>query len=423
MKPTIIVVGAGASGLVAARELSKKNYHVIVLESQKETGGRIQTHMLEENDGVVEGGAEFIHGKLPVTFGLCKEGKIAYLPAEGKMYRKEKNNWVEETEMIDGWDELIERMGSQKEDLTLNEFLKRHYSEDRFTDLRRQVNSYVQGFDLADPEKVSLRSLYEEWSHEDQENFRITGGYHTLIRFLEEECYANGCVIVRDDAVKQIDWQRHEVMAYTACGKKYSGDKILITVPVKILTDIAGTCAINFTPPIDDRIKAAANIGYGTVIKVAFYFNAPLWKEDTRFIFSEEMFPTWWTQLPLKNNLLTGWVGGPKASGMSMRSDAALKDIAVTSLSNIFNVPAEEIKGSINRSFVFNWQQFPNAMGAYSYDTLHTPAARKLLNTPLEETVFFAGEGLYEGRYPGTVEAALAHGKQAAQRMMDGAPL
>ncbi|MBA4168199.1 MAG: FAD-dependent oxidoreductase [Chitinophagaceae bacterium] len=417
MKQTVIIVGAGAAGLIAARELSGKKFNVTVLESRQYAGGRIQTHDLPGSDGVVEGGAEFIHGKLPVTLDLCEEAKIEYIPAEGKMYRREKNEWVEETEMIEGWDELIKKMGSLKDDMTLYDFLIEYYPEDKYTDLRMHIISYVQGFDLADPEKVSVSALYEEWSHEEEDNFRIPEGYKKLVQFLESKCLDNGCIIIKGDAVKQIDWQKYDVTVYTASGKKYAAEKIIVTVPVSILTDIAGRSAINFTPAIDDRIRAAGNIGFGTVIKVIVHFKAPLWKPDTRFIFSEEVIPTWWTQLPLKNNLLTGWAGGPTASRLSQHSDTALSDIVLTSLSHIFNKTIEEIKDSILQVWVFNWLQHEDARGAYSYPTLQTTHARKLLNAPLEDTVFFAGEGLYDGDYPGTVEAAFASGLAVALKV------
>ncbi len=57
-------------------------------------------------------------------------------------------------------------------------------------------------------------------------------------------------------------------------------------------------------------------------------------------------------------------------------------------------------------------------MGAYSFDKLETATARKILNLPIQETIFFAGEALYEGNAPGTVEAALVNGREAAEKVM-----
>jgi monoamine oxidase len=41
-----------------------------------------------------------------------------------------------------------------------------------------------------------------------------------------------------------------------------------------------------------------------------------------------------------------------------------------------------------------------------------------VLNTPVEHTVYFAGEALYNGASPGTVEAALSTGKSVAERIL-----
>jgi monoamine oxidase len=49
-------------------------------------------------------------------------------------------------------------------------------------------------------------------------------------------------------------------------------------------------------------------------------------------------------------------------------------------------------------------------LGAYSYNKLFTTAARQLLNEPIQNTLYFAGEALYDGNAGGTVEAALVSG-------------
>src|SRR5690242_21363003 len=58
----ILIIGAGAAGLAAARELSAANFNVIVLEARDRIGGRIHTHLNSQLSAPVELGAEFVHG-------------------------------------------------------------------------------------------------------------------------------------------------------------------------------------------------------------------------------------------------------------------------------------------------------------------------------------------------------------------------
>jgi monoamine oxidase len=280
------------------------------------------------------------------------------------------------------------------------------------------VIAYAEGFDLADIKKVSVRSLYEEWSNEEEENFRIPAGYGGLIHFLQEEAEKKGCRIHIDHTVNQIDWEKNEVTVYTKNGKKFYANKLIVTVPLKVLVKTGGPVSINFTPPVDEYIKAAGEIGAGSIIKVALQFKDRLWKEDTGFIFSDEQFPTWWTQLPDRRPVLTGWMGGSGAMQLSYETDEQILEKAILSVAAIFDTQPGEVKNNIEAGFVFNWQREETALHGYSYSTLNSSSARQLLKAPVAGTLFFAGEGIYEGVSPGTVEAALISGKEAAARVM-----
>src|SRR5437868_6391562 len=119
-KDTVIIVGAGAAGLMAARELIG-DYEIVVLEAFARAGGRVWSKPLKESASVVEAGAEFIHGHQSETLKLLKEAGIEYVTVEGKMYRKEKGVLLEQTEMIPEWDELLKKMKKVKPDMSLND--------------------------------------------------------------------------------------------------------------------------------------------------------------------------------------------------------------------------------------------------------------------------------------------------------------
>src|SRR6202795_3454855 len=79
----IIVIGAGAAGLMAARELGRAGRRVTILEAGDRCGGRIDPLPAAEFGYPVEGGAEFVHGEAPVTRALLREAGLSLLPVEG----------------------------------------------------------------------------------------------------------------------------------------------------------------------------------------------------------------------------------------------------------------------------------------------------------------------------------------------------
>ena len=413
-KNKLIIVGGGIAGLMAAMELSV-DYEILIIEATEHVGGRIRS--IENPEGIIETGAEFIHGEAELTFRLLKKAGIDYIPVEGKFYRKEGGVWQQEEEFVDGWDLLMKKLNHLKDDMTLKEFLDKEFSEERYSNLRKQVRGFAEGFDVADVSKVSAKSLYKEWSKGQDENHRIPRGYCQLLDYMKTECEKAGCRFLLNTIVKQIDWEENQVTVMTASGEKFSSDKILITVSIEVLKRNRAKASINFTPPIDEYIKASESIGMGSVIKIILHFAQPIWKPDTGFILSDDAIPTWWTQLPDKRPILTGWAGGSRAELLSKETDEALIEKGLISLAFIFEKPLEEIKKNVLQSYVFNWKKSEFVLGGYTYSMPKSPEARKLLNTPIANTVFFAGEALYEGDSPGTVEAALQSAVDVAKRI------
>ncbi|MBC7949619.1 MAG: FAD-dependent oxidoreductase [Chitinophagaceae bacterium] len=417
---TIIIIGAGPAGLMAAKKLSKK-YKVIILEARDRIGGRIQSVMEPGFSTLVESGAEFIHGKLPQTFRLLKKAGIGYEKMQGQMYRVGPDGWQIQKEMIPGWYKLLKQMKKEKRDRTLSDFLEEYYPGEPHRAFRLQVRSYAEGFDLADTSKVSIHALRKEWSAEEEEIYRITGGYGQLIRYLEEECHKHGCDIYTDNCVQQIDWEKEDVTVYSTSGKKFSGEKCIITVPLNIFAKVIGPGAINITPPLDEQVTAAKEVGFGTAIKIAFEFNEPFWKgyaENPGFIISDEPVPVWWVGNSKAPRLLTGWKGGPGAALLSKCTDDEILQTALQSLSVIFRIPIIALREKLVASKIFNWLKQDYSEGAYSHDYPTSEKAKNLLNTSVADTIFFAGEGIFQGASAGTVEAALASGKQTASKLM-----
>ena len=108
---------------------------------------------------------------------------------------------------------------------------------------------------------------------------------------------------------------------------------------------------------------------------------------------------------------------GPGAEELSNKNEEEILQIAISSLSAIFKMTVPEIQQRIVASKVFNWFTERYAQGAYSYPYPSSKEAKRIMNKPVDDTIFFAGEALYSKESLGTVEAALVSGKEVAAKV------
>ena len=89
MQPDVLIIGAGAAGLAAARILSDAGRSAVILEARDRIGGRILTHRQPGSKIPVELGAEFVHGRPESTWNLIRRaGLLAVdLPFEHHRFR------------------------------------------------------------------------------------------------------------------------------------------------------------------------------------------------------------------------------------------------------------------------------------------------------------------------------------------------
>lgn len=423
MSSTILIIGAGAAGLMAARELSARGCLVTLLEARNRPGGRIHTLHSPAFTVPVETGAEFIHGQLPLTLQLLQEAGIAYTPIEGRMIEVKKGKWHRQEHFIDGWDTLMEKLQSLEKDMTVADFLHQYFPAKRYEELRRSVQRFAEGYDGADIRKASALSLRSEWEKEDEEQYRVVGGYEKLVDYLLAQCVRQGCQVFMNAAVKQLQWQPGQVEAVTEDGRSFTANRVIFTLPLGVWQQAGSKGHIAISPAIVPQLTAFQQMGFSAVIKVSLEFKQPFWQEYEKelcFLFSEEIFPTWWTQHPHPAPLLTGWINGPQAASFTQAGPGKMLQYALYSLAGIFGLPLVFLEQQLVASHMTDWGTDAYAQGAYSYDTLHSVAARQLLQQPIRQTIYFAGEAHYTGAHPGTVEAALVSGKETAAQLIGG---
>ena len=414
---------------MAARELVRGGKRVTILEARDRCGGRIYPLPAQEFGYPAEGGAEFVHGAAPVTRALMREARVSLLTRGGTRWSARTGKLLPNEPSPPHLGRFYKALSEVKADLPIAEFLEMHFAGRRYDELCRSITRTVEGYDAADPRRASTLALRDEWMARDEgQHGRIAKGHGALIAYLLSECRRHGAALHLGAAVTAIDEARGRVAVRCSDGATFGADAAILAVPLPLLSEIA------LPSTAGERVTAAADIGFGNVVKFLFRFATRWWTElserdlggrdlaDLSFLISDATVPTWWTQYPDGYPVLTGWLAGPKADRVSSLAEAELIDMGLASLGEIFDLPADRIRRNLVAARAINWGNDPFARGAYSYATLRTREAQSALRRPNGDAIFFSGEALYAGPEMGTVEAALASGQETAQTIMIGSP-
>ena len=414
----IIVVGAGAAGLMAARELARSGSRVLVLEARDRLGGRIYPLGTSEFGYDAQGGGEFVHGEAPVTCKLIAEfgGTLTNSTEWWHVFDGEPARH-DLTAPVDP--RLSQKLSELKRDMTVQEFFDEHFAGDEFRAMRDAAYHWVEGYDAGDAARASALALREDMSRSSLWNQRsLREGYGTLVRHLQRQCDEVGVKFSLSMPVASITYDSGGVMV-AANGSTFRAQKVLVTIPLPCMHDIV------FSPAIPTKLEAADAIGFGPVIKILLRFRSKWWsgaREKTFdrlfFMFSREAVPTWWTQYPEPRLTLTGWLAGPKAAAKSGTKESDLVSLALDSLSNIFHVERAVLDAELLAARAFDWAIDPYARGAYSYTTPKSAEAIAELRAPVGGVLYFAGEALNKDDNVATVEAALESGQDTARLML-----
>jgi monoamine oxidase len=399
----VLVIGGGAAGLAAAAELTRAGVAVCVVEARDRVGGRCFTRRLPGIPVPVELGAEFIHGRPEATLSLLQQAGVAAVDST----RTQLVSFGGRLQAVNIFQaaQRVARTKFRGRDVSFRAFLARQ----RLPQLTRTLATMmVQGFDAADPSRISAREVLEEWGGAGlgASQPRPQGGYGP---FLETLATSN---IQMQTVVRTVRWSRRSVQVEgTFRGEPWRAwaPRAIVTLPLGVLQ----SRLVRFAPRLG---KSLDKLVSGPVIRVAMAFREAFWEKrhpGVAFFHSPEApFPTFWTPLPMHAPLLTAWAGGPKAQRLTGKRPEALLSEALKSVRAV--LPGEEQPTAF---LVHDWQADPYARGGYSYVSVGGTGAREALAAPLEDTLYFAGEAT-DLEQSGTVGGALASGLRAARQVL-----
>jgi monoamine oxidase len=426
----VIVLGAGMAGLAAARALGERGIRVIVLEAQERVGGRILSQRME-GGGVVELGAEFVHGRPPELWALIEEAGVQTVERNGTMLREgwggglENQDSGEEESMFAPLERLEDFEG---EDVAFWDWLK----ASDVPELERQgLLGYVEGFNAADARRISVKSLGVQQKAEDasegDRSWHVLGGYAQLTDYLAKRVVELGGEIRLGCKVLGMRWSEDEVCAETAEGD-VSASRCIVALPLGVLQRVNKANDL-WMEPEPAAIAHAQRLTMGDAERFTMVFRERWWTgapvldvqtlDAMSFLFTPQRIPpVFWTGRPEPQPTLTGWIGGPRAKSFRGKSAEDLGSAACTVLAEVFETPESAIREALVGTYRHDWAGDPHSRGAYSYVPVGGIDASAAMTEPEGGVIFFAGEHTDVSGHWGTVHAALRSGLRAAAQIV-----
>jgi monoamine oxidase len=420
----VIVVGAGISGLAAARKLAEAGLQVALIEARNRGGGRIYTVPPAAGELPVELGAEFVHGLPLELIHLIEEAGLTRFELGGDTLCFRKEGGGGRLEPCAGQpevDQLFDELGylqAPPEDLSFSEFVaQRGFSPEAVA----QATNYVEGFNAADARRISIRALERQQAAEDAISgdrlFRVEEGYARVPEFLLRRFLEAGGRWVPSAPVRTITWKPGKVEVATETDQVFEATAAVITVPLGVLQ----ARRVAFVPPPVEILDAADRLVMGTAARVVYEFDRAFWSQFSRlkgmsFLFAPDAIPpTWWTTEPSPDLMLTGWMAGRRADHWNL---AELPETGLATLAGLLGSEVSELRKHLVRWHQHDWKNDVYTLGSYTYVPRGAIQASDELSVPVEKTLFFAGEHTDTSGHWGTVHGALRSAYRVAEQVL-----
>ncbi|KAH1065860.1 hypothetical protein J1N35_030847 [Gossypium stocksii] len=439
-RANVVIVGAGLSGLVAARQLVSMGFKVVILEGRTRPGGRVKTRKMR-GDGVVAaadlGGSVLTGingnplGVLARQMGLplhkVRDICPLYLP-DGKAVDADVDSRIEVSfnKLLDRVCKLrhsmIEEVKSVDVPLgTALEAFRSVYKVAEDSEESMLLNWHLANLEYANASLMANLSM-AYWDQDDPyemggDHCFIPGGNERFVRALAEDL-----PIFYGRTVQSIRYGIDGVRVY-AGGQEFCGDMALCTVPLGVLKK----GSIEFVPELPQRKKdAIQRLGFGLLNKVAMLFPYNFWggEIDTFGHLTEdpsmrgEFFLFYSYSSVSGGPLLVALVAGDAAIKFELMSPVESVKRVLNILRGIFHPKGIVVPDPV-QAVCTRWGKDRFTYGSYSHVAIGSSGDDYdiLAESVGDGRVFFAGEATNK-QYPATMHGAFLSGMREAANML-----
>jgi monoamine oxidase len=413
----VVVIGAGAAGIFALRELKAAGLTAIGLEARNRIGGRIFTRRTLARHPI-ELGAEFVHGADNIVHRLVAEYGLTLVPHAGEAYSWWDGKLVLDSQLprppllvLHEVRALARRLRSAgKGNTPLPEFLKTPELSEilaRSAVTRRYLEQLIKNDHSVEPTALTLEGWLEPDVTGFEANFRIDEGYSALLHRAVERSHLD---IRLSRPVRRIEWEPGSVACF-ARNMIVRSRAAIITLPLGVLQQED----VEFDEALPRaKTDAIQSLHPGKAFKMQTSFRAmrggkSFWPEGmavlTSALDSQLHWPTSLARRRGQRHLLTHLVGGDAADRFGRHPDPPRA--ILNQLVHMFG--SERIRDLFVRAEWRVWHADPFSRSGYSaFPDDADEDARQALGQSVSDTLFFAGEAVGVPGQPGKV--ASVHG-------------
>lgn len=403
----VVIVGAGMAGLKAAQEMIERGFSVVVLEAKDRLGGRAHTDEVSMSLPLDQGAA-WLHyaDENPLTpvaqklgFTVIKDDQpqLAYHEDMDPREAGAKFSEVAE-EVYESWT----APGGRGLDIAAGAREPRSAWERAAYTALGPLSFGVE------PGQVSTKD-FAKIVPESGDRL-VKEGLGSVVR-----TFGYGVPVKLSTPVHKIEWSKERESVTVSAGEgKFRGSMVLVTTSAGVIANEG----IEFQPPLPvEKKEAAEGLSMSRFEKIALEFDRDLFKDvpDTTHVrrISEEEEGASFLMRPFGSKMVIGFVGGAFAERLEKEGQEAAVEFALTELEAIYGPEVREAK---YRAVVTSWGADPHTMGSYTAAKPGQQHQRKALFEPVDDLLFFAGEGCHE-RWGQCVPGAYLSAEEAAERM------